>query len=74
MRRLPPWLLLIDPEKSLSGREHVILSVSGMTCTGCETAQKNPCHDWLIQELKDQLGTFPGRISTSISVLSYPSY
>ncbi|KAK4097632.1 putative copper-transporting ATPase [Parathielavia hyrcaniae] len=26
-----------DVEKGLVGREHVILSVSGMTCTGCET-------------------------------------
>lgn len=26
-----------DPEKGLSGKEHVILSISGMTCTGCET-------------------------------------
>ncbi len=24
-------------EKGLTGREHVVLSVSGMTCTGCET-------------------------------------
>jgi len=30
----------IDPEKGLSGKEHVILSVSGMTCTGCETKLK----------------------------------
>lgn len=27
----------IDIEKSSVGREHVVLSVSGMTCTGCET-------------------------------------
>ncbi|SPO01369.1 related to copper-transporting ATPase [Cephalotrichum gorgonifer] len=26
-----------DPEKALSGKEHVILAISGMTCTGCET-------------------------------------
>ena len=26
-----------DPEKGLLGKEHIILSVSGMTCTGCET-------------------------------------
>ncbi|KAJ2904700.1 copper-translocating P-type ATPase [Zalerion maritima] len=26
-----------DPEKGLSGREHIVLSISGMTCTGCET-------------------------------------
>ncbi|KAF2022389.1 copper-translocating P-t [Aaosphaeria arxii CBS 175.79] len=26
-----------DPERGLSGKEHVILSISGMTCTGCET-------------------------------------
>ena len=26
-----------DPEKGISGKEHVILSISGMTCTGCET-------------------------------------
>jgi heavy metal translocating P-type ATPase len=26
-----------DPELGISGKEHVILSVSGMTCTGCET-------------------------------------
>ncbi|KAF2252808.1 copper-translocating P-type ATPase [Trematosphaeria pertusa] len=30
----------VDPEKGLAGREHVILSVSGMTCTGCETKLK----------------------------------
>ncbi|OLN96724.1 P-type cation-transporting ATPase 2 [Colletotrichum chlorophyti] len=29
-----------DLEKGLSGREHVILSISGMTCTGCETKLK----------------------------------
>ncbi|KAF2179098.1 copper-translocating P-type ATPase [Zopfia rhizophila CBS 207.26] len=29
-----------DLEKGLSGKEHVILSVSGMTCTGCETKLK----------------------------------
>ncbi|KAK2016226.1 copper-translocating P-type ATPase [Colletotrichum eremochloae] len=27
----------VDVERGLSGDEHVILSVSGMTCTGCET-------------------------------------
>ncbi|GAB1214824.1 hypothetical protein ATERTT37_003994 [Aspergillus terreus] len=26
-----------DLEKGLSGKEHVVLSISGMTCTGCET-------------------------------------
>lgn len=26
-----------DPEKGLAGKEHIILSISGMTCTGCET-------------------------------------
>ncbi|KAL5333112.1 E1-E2 ATPase-domain-containing protein [Aspergillus crustosus] len=36
-----------DLEKGLTGREHVILSVSGMTCTGCET------------KLKRTLGTLP---------------
>jgi Cu2+-exporting ATPase len=29
-----------DPEMGLSGKEHVILSISGMTCTGCETKLK----------------------------------
>ncbi|KAI0138972.1 copper-translocating P-t [Hypoxylon sp. NC0597] len=27
----------VDPEKGITGSEHVVLSVSGMTCTGCET-------------------------------------
>ncbi|KAK9368310.1 copper-translocating P-type ATPase [Lipomyces kononenkoae] len=27
-------------EKGISGKEHVILSISGMTCTGCETKLK----------------------------------
>lgn len=26
-----------DPEISLTGTEHVVLAISGMTCTGCET-------------------------------------
>ncbi|RYO94976.1 hypothetical protein DL766_002019 [Monosporascus sp. MC13-8B] len=26
-----------DPEKGFTGSDHVILSISGMTCTGCET-------------------------------------
>ncbi|KAJ0165301.1 P-type cation-transporting ATPase [Colletotrichum tanaceti] len=26
-----------DVERGLSGKEHVVLSISGMTCTGCET-------------------------------------
>jgi Cd2+-exporting ATPase len=30
----------VDLEKGLSGEEHVILSISGMTCTGCETKLK----------------------------------
>lgn len=29
-----------DPEKGYSGNEHVVLSISGMTCTGCETKLK----------------------------------
>lgn len=29
-----------DSEEGLSGKEHVILSVSSMTCTGCETKLK----------------------------------
>lgn len=29
-----------DLEHGLSGKEHVILSISGMTCTGCETKLK----------------------------------
>ncbi|KAK5212220.1 hypothetical protein LTR41_002462 [Exophiala xenobiotica] len=29
-----------DLEKGFSGKEHVILSISGMTCTGCETKLK----------------------------------
>ncbi|OHW97735.1 copper-translocating p-type ATPase [Colletotrichum incanum] len=28
---------ITDVERGLSGKEHVILSISGMTCTGCET-------------------------------------
>ncbi|KAK2002771.1 copper-translocating P-type ATPase [Colletotrichum falcatum] len=28
---------IVDVEQGLSGDEHVILSISGMTCTGCET-------------------------------------
>lgn len=28
---------VIDPEKSGIGKEHAVISVSGMTCTGCET-------------------------------------
>ncbi|KAI3397400.1 hypothetical protein diail_10851 [Diaporthe ilicicola] len=27
----------VDLESGISGKEHVILSISGMTCTGCET-------------------------------------
>jgi Cu2+-exporting ATPase len=30
----------VDLEKGVSGKEHVILSISGMTCTGCETKLK----------------------------------
>ncbi|KAF9869860.1 copper-translocating P-type ATPase [Colletotrichum karsti] len=30
----------VDLERGTSGREHVILSISGMTCTGCETKLK----------------------------------
>lgn len=30
----------VDLETGLSGKEHVILSISGMTCTGCETKLK----------------------------------
>ncbi|KAK4233839.1 E1-E2 ATPase-domain-containing protein [Achaetomium macrosporum] len=26
-----------DVEKGLTGREHIVLSITGMTCTGCET-------------------------------------
>jgi heavy metal translocating P-type ATPase len=29
-----------DLEKGLSGNEHIVLSISGMTCTGCETKLK----------------------------------
>ncbi|KAJ8117967.1 hypothetical protein OPT61_g964 [Boeremia exigua] len=28
---------LVDVERSGAGKEHVVLSISGMTCTGCET-------------------------------------
>lgn len=31
---------LVDLEKGGTGREHIILSISGMTCTGCETKLK----------------------------------
>lgn len=31
---------VVDLEKGLQGKEHVILSISGMTCTGCETKLK----------------------------------
>lgn len=27
----------VDVERGLAGREHIVLSVSGMTCSGCET-------------------------------------
>ena len=30
----------VDPENGLSGSEHVVLGISGMTCTGCETKLK----------------------------------
>ncbi|KAI4599803.1 hypothetical protein KJ359_001539 [Pestalotiopsis sp. 9143b] len=36
-KSLPPSVANADPEKGASGFEHVIFSVSGMTCTGCET-------------------------------------
>ncbi|KAI0133464.1 copper-translocating P-type ATPase [Xylariales sp. AK1849] len=32
-----PWTASRDPEKGRSGSEYVALSISGMTCTGCET-------------------------------------
>ncbi|KAK4188567.1 E1-E2 ATPase-domain-containing protein [Podospora australis] len=34
---LPPISLTTDLEQGTSGRENIVLSVSGMTCTGCET-------------------------------------
>ncbi|KAI0167379.1 E1-E2 ATPase-domain-containing protein [Pestalotiopsis sp. NC0098] len=36
-KRSSPNVANTDPEKGASGFEHVIFSVSGMTCTGCET-------------------------------------
>ena len=36
-QEISPHSDVSDPEKGLSGKEHVILSISGMTCTGCET-------------------------------------
>ncbi|RDW90534.1 cation-transporting P-type ATPase PCA1 [Aspergillus mulundensis] len=32
-----PGTFTNDPEKGITGKEHVALSISGMTCTGCET-------------------------------------
>ncbi|KAI9371373.1 E1-E2 ATPase-domain-containing protein [Aspergillus egyptiacus] len=32
-----PSTAVADPEKGTFGQEHIILSISGMTCTGCET-------------------------------------
>ena len=30
----------VDPERGVTGSEHVVLGISGMTCTGCETKLK----------------------------------
>ncbi|KAL4924274.1 cation-transporting P-type ATPase PCA1 [Aspergillus undulatus] len=35
-----PDTAIADPEKGIIGKEHIILSISGMTCTGCETKLK----------------------------------
>ncbi|KAF2681944.1 copper-translocating P-t [Lentithecium fluviatile CBS 122367] len=43
----PKGDLNVDLEKGGAAREHVVLSISGMTCTGCET------------KLKRMLGTLP---------------
>lgn len=32
-----PFIQVSDPEKQAGGVEHVVLGISGMTCTGCET-------------------------------------
>ncbi|KAM0273929.1 hypothetical protein ACHAQH_008133 [Verticillium albo-atrum] len=37
---VPSHTLETNIEKGIAGREHVILSISGMTCTGCETKLK----------------------------------
>lgn len=36
-REITPAISSSDPEIPLSGTEHVVLAISGMTCTGCET-------------------------------------
>jgi heavy metal translocating P-type ATPase len=45
-----------DLEKGLSGKEHVVLSISGMTCTGCETKLKRTLGTIVsVQNLKTSL-------------------
>ncbi|KAL5051674.1 hypothetical protein BDW71DRAFT_214331 [Aspergillus fruticulosus] len=35
-----PEIAVADLEKGVTGKEHIVLSISGMTCTGCETKLK----------------------------------
>ncbi len=45
-----------DVENQVTGKEHVVLSVSGMTCTGCETKLKRTLHSVpAVRDLKTSL-------------------
>ncbi|THW78416.1 heavy metal translocatin [Aureobasidium pullulans] len=41
-----------DPERGMSATEHVVLGISGMTCTGCETKLKRTLGSLAISNLK----------------------
>jgi heavy metal translocating P-type ATPase len=44
-----------DPERGVSATEHVVLGISGMTCTGCETKLKRTLGSLAISNLKTSL-------------------
>lgn len=51
----PSALKAADPERAISATEHVVLGISGMTCTGCETKLKRTLGSLAITNLKTSL-------------------
>ncbi|KAB8275370.1 E1-E2 ATPase-domain-containing protein [Aspergillus minisclerotigenes] len=67
-----PGTATADLEKGFTGQEHVVLSISGMTCTGCETKLKRTLGTLQsVQNLKTSLVLSRAEFDLDVSVQSF---
>jgi heavy metal translocating P-type ATPase len=59
-----------DPERGISTTQHVVLGITGMTCTGCETKLKRTLGNLAISNLKTSLILGRAEFDLDLTIMS----